>query len=146
MWRTNLPLESSETMKQDADEKLPSESSETMKQDADVKLPLKSSETMKQDADDLSNIKVENRAITSNSLDIEDKGAAGYIKETSAGESVYDPIATKELDANFKIEEMEESSADKTSEVELDIEKLKEAIALIHARAKNLESLAEVHH
>ena len=141
--KQKLPLEPSETMKQDADEKLPLESLETMKRDADEKLPLEPSE---QDADDMGNVAVENGAITCNSLDIEDEGTARYIEENSAGESVYDQIVTKTLDANFKIKEVDESIADKTSEMELDIEKLKEAIALIHARVKNLESLAEVHH
>jgi len=139
-------LESPQTMLQDDDEKLPLESLETMIQEADEELPVESSETMKQDVDDLKNVDVGNGAVTSNSLDMEDKGAVGYIEATSAGESVYDPIVTKERDVNFKTEEVEESSADRTSEVELDIEKLKEAIALIHARVKNLESLAEVHH
>ncbi|XP_020249930.1 uncharacterized protein LOC109827349 isoform X1 [Asparagus officinalis] len=139
-------VEISDTRKQDADAlsnvDVKNEAVKSNALDIEKKEFEECSDTREQYSDALNNFKVEHEAVKSNELDIEDKGAVEHIEETSAGDSVSDPIVTDEIEENFEMA-VEESTSDGKSETELEIEKLKEEIALIHARVKSLESLAE---
>ena len=89
----------------------------------DLNQPLESSEAMKQDVDASNNVQVENGTGISNPLGTCDLSVGQDIKETSAGESVSDPILKQDLEETFDMEDVEESTGteDRRSE---DIEKL----------------------